>query len=337
MSFPLPHYFRLLMVACVLYFVHCLIPLFHTGAMAVENGILFVYPEPVDAEVKIKGLSRDYFPGIGLAPGAYRVQVSKAGYDNYQKEVYVESREIYDLFVELKKSRRWTDPETGIDLIWVPEGCFSMGCGPWAADCQPDEKPEHRVCVDGFWMSKYEITQGVWEKIMGDNPSRFQKGSQYPVERVSWHKAAEFVSRLKMAGGYKVRLPTEAEWEYAARAGGRKEIYAGGGDNLPALGWYQSNSQNSTHPVGEKKPNVLGLHDMSGNVWEWCQDVYAKDAYSPGGNNSSDKDHSVFRVRRGGSWESGKQHLRTLFRGRYPADLHFESNGLRIVVVPDSE
>ncbi|MFO8086034.1 MAG: SUMF1/EgtB/PvdO family nonheme iron enzyme [Desulfobacterales bacterium] len=304
-------------------------------ALALGSGVLFVYSEPTDATIEVLEIDEVYFPGIALEPGAYTVRISKSGYEQYRKKIYIESREIYDLFVELKKSSQWTDPETGIELVWIPEGCFKMGCGSWAFDCEADEIPDHKVCVNGFWMSKYEITQDVWEKIMGENPSRFQKGNNYPVEHVSWSKAREFVSKLKIAGGYIVRLPTEAEWEYAARGGDKNQIYAGGND-LSTLGWYQSNSQGSTHPVGEKKANFFGLYDMSGNVWEWCQDIYLKDAYNQYQvENAVEEVQSVFRVRRGGSWDSGKNHLRSLFRGRYPPDLQFESNGLRIVVDPD--
>ncbi len=310
-------------------------PLSNYQALAMTNGLLFVYPEPMDSIVEILEIDHDYYPGMAIEPGAYLIQVNKYGYEKYQKRIYIEAGEMFDLFVELRKSKQWTDPETGIELVWIPEGCFMMGCGKWAKECQADEIPAHEVCVDGFWMGKYEITQGVWEKIMGENPSRFKKGDNYPVEHVSWNKATEFASKLNIAGGYIARLPTEAEWEYAARGGGKKEIYAGGNE-ISNLGWYQANSQNATHPVGEKKANSFGLHDMSGNVWEWCQDIYLKDAYNQGlEKQPSRRSQQMFRVRRGGGWDSEKHHLRALFRGRYPSDLQLESNGLRIVVEPD--
>jgi formylglycine-generating enzyme required for sulfatase activity len=312
-----------------------LFPLFPCHAQPLENGLLFVYPEPADAAVKISDFDMDYSPGITLKPGTYLIQVEKAGYETYEKRIYIESREHFDLFVELKKSARWTDPETGMEFVWIPEGCFEMGCGQWDGDCESDEVPVRTVCLRGFWMGKYEVTQGIWKKIMGNNPSRFQNGDNYPVEHVSWKQAQEFVKKLKIDGGYTVRLPTEAEWEYAARGGGRMEIYAGGND-LSILGWYEGNSEGSTHPVGKKMPNAYGLHDMSGNVWEWCEDIYLQDAYGKSAeNNPAGTDRPVFRVRRGGSWDSEQRRLRSLFRGRYPVDLQFESNGIRIVLEAD--
>jgi formylglycine-generating enzyme required for sulfatase activity len=310
-------------------------PLFPTHAQPLQNGLLFVYPDPDDAQVKILEPNRDYSPGLSLEPGAYVVQVEKPGYETYEKKIYIESRELFDLFVELEKSTQWTDPETGMEFVWIPSGCFEMGCGQWAGECEPDEKPVHHVCLDGFWIGKYEVTQKVWEKIMGNNPSSFQKGDNYPVEHVSWKQAQEFIKKLKIDGGYTPRLPSEAEWEYAARGGGRMELYAGGND-ISIFGWYENNSEQSTQPVGKKMPNAYGLHDMSGNVWEWCEDIYLQDAYgtSPE-NNPSDADISVFRIRRGGSWDSEPRHLRSLFRGRYPSDLQFESNGIRVVLEAD--
>lgn len=181
-------------------------------------------------------------------------------------------------------------------------------------------------------MSRFEITQGVWEKIMGDNPSRFKKGDNYPVEQVSWNQAQKFMKKLTVEGGYTPRLPTEAEWEYSARGGGRKELYSGGNDPS-VLGWYEKNNGGSTHPVGQKIPNAYGLYDMSGNVWEWCQDLYSTDSFIKKPENSPDnKGISLFRVRRGGSWDLSHRYIRSIFRGRYPADLNFESNGFRVVL-----
>lgn len=326
-------YWTITFIILIKFFV-CFSPLSDHQALATTNGLLFVYPDPVDSVVEILEMDRDYYPGMPLEAGAYLIQVSKYGYEKYRKQIYIEAGEMFDLFVELRKSKHWKDTETDIELVWIPQGCFTMGCGQWASKCEPDEIPAREVCVDGFWMGKYEITQGVWEKIMKENPSRFKKGDNYPVEHVSWQKATEFASKLNIAGGYIARLPTEAEWEYAARSGGKKEIYAGGNE-IASLGWYQANSEKTTHPVGQKKANFFGLHDMSGNVWEWCQDIYLKNAYKPSSEKqTSDKRKPVFRIRRGGSWDSEKYHLRSLFRGRYPSDLQLESNGLRIVVEP---
>ncbi|MBF0497844.1 MAG: formylglycine-generating enzyme family protein, partial [Deltaproteobacteria bacterium] len=139
----------------------------------------------------------------------------------------------------------------------------------------------HSACVDGFWIGKTEVTQGQWTQIMGSNPSKFKKGDDYPVETVSWNDVKEFISKLneRKRGNYYFQLPTEAEWEYACRSRGLGERYAGG-NVVDNVGWYADNSGKSTHPVGQKQPNGLGIYDMSGNVFEWCQDIYSKDAYS---------------------------------------------------------
>ena len=152
-----------------------------------------------------------------------------------------------------------------------------MGCGSWAGECFSNEKPVHEVCLDGFWMGKYEVAQGQWEKVMGGNPSHFKKGKKYPVEQVSWNDCQTFMDRLngKNGGQYKFRLPTEAEWEYACRSGGKSEKYAGGND-VGRVAWYSKNSGSKTHGVGTKSPNGLGIYDMSGNVWEWCGDWFGK-------------------------------------------------------------
>ncbi len=156
--------------------------------------------------------------------------------------------------------KTWTDSVTGMAFVWVPKGCFEMGCGTWTSDCDSDEKPVHEVCLDSFWMGKHEVTQGEWKKIMGNNPSTFKKGDKYPVERVSWNDAQEFIRRLnaKTGGRGKFRLPTEAEWEYACRSGGKPQKYAGGSDP-DRVAWYGSNSGGSTHPVGTKAANGLGI------------------------------------------------------------------------------
>jgi len=176
----------------------------------------------------------------------------------------------------------WKEPVTGMEFVWVSGGTYQMGCGSWAGDCRDNEKPVHEVYVDGFWMGKYEVTQGQWKHIMGNNPSYFRKGGNYPVERVSWDDAEKFLVKLnaQKQGQYEFRLPTEAEWEYACRSGGKNERYCGG-DDLNELGWYAENSESSgTHPAGTKAPNGLGLFDMSGNVGEWCDDIYSSYGYS---------------------------------------------------------
>jgi len=200
----------------------------------------------------------------------------------------------------------WIEPVTGMEFVWVPGGCYMMGCGNWTSDCFSDEKPVHEVCVDGFWMGKTEVTQGQWKKVMGENPAGFKKSDNYPVERVKYQEVEKFTEKLSSstASTHKFRLPTEAEWEYAARSGGKPEAYAGGGD-LNRLAWHHENSNGSTHPVATKEPNGLGLFDMNGNVNEWCADTYRAWAYKKHErNNPLFREEGYTRVYRGGSWNS---------------------------------
>ncbi|MEN6422232.1 MAG: formylglycine-generating enzyme family protein [Smithella sp.] len=201
------------------------------------------------------------------------------------------------------------DPTTGMEMIFVKGGCFQMG--DTVGGGEADEKPVHQVCLSNFYMGKYEVTQGQWQQIMGNNPSHFSScGDNCPVEKVSWNDVQDFIRRLNSQTGKNYRLPTEAEWEYAARSGGKSEQYSGGAD-VDSVAWYDGNSGRKTHPVGQKKPNGLGLHDMSGNVWEWCQDWYSDKYYSQSNrDNPSGPSSGSNRVLRGGSWFNGDARAR---------------------------
>ncbi|MFZ4635725.1 MAG: SUMF1/EgtB/PvdO family nonheme iron enzyme [Saprospiraceae bacterium] len=182
------------------------------------------------------------------------------------------------------------------NMVSVKGGTFQMG--------SEDGKGGHAVTLSDFEIAKYPVTQQLWQDIMGTNPSHF-KGDLLPVEQVNWHDCQEFLKKLNARfPGNNYRLPTEAEWEYAARGGekGAKDhfIYAGSND-LDEVGWYDANSGSKTHPVGGKKPNQLGLYDMSGNVWEWCADWYGDYPSGPVSNPTGPAEGSV-RVLRGGSW-----------------------------------
>ncbi|MBI3755375.1 MAG: formylglycine-generating enzyme family protein, partial [Deltaproteobacteria bacterium] len=222
---------------------------------------------------------------------------------------------------ELKKS-----------MVLVKGGCFQMG--DTFGDGESDAKPVHEVCVDDLYMGKYEVTQIQWKAIMGDNPSQFKDcGDNCPVENVSWSDIQEYLTKLNNKTGKKYRLPTEAEWEYAARSGGKNEKYSGG--NAPdSVAWYGSNSGSKTHPVGQKQPNRLGIYDMTGNVWEWVQDRYDGNYYknSPK-NNPKGSDSESYRVLRGGSWGSLPRGLRAAVRIRNGPDNRIdEDGGFRLVV-----
>ncbi len=226
-----------------------------------------------------------------------------------------------------------TDPVTGMEFVWVPGGCYQMGCGAWTDSCFDNEYPVHEVCLDGFWMGKYEVTQGQWTQVMGSNPSHHQSfRDTYPVDSVSWNDVQGFITALNSRGSSAFRLPTEAEWEYAARSGGREERYAGG-DDLDSLGWYSSNSDSRPYAVGTKAANGLGIYDMSGNVCEMVSDAYDADYYSvsprenPQGPGPTGDGDFVYR---GGSWGSLAKHCRAADRWYTVTDHRYELFGFRL-------
>lgn len=230
--------------------------------------------------------------------------------------------------------KQFKDPVTGMEFVFVKGGCFDMG--DTFGDGYSDEKPVHTVCVSDFYMGKYEVTQGQWKAIMGNNPSYFKNcGDNCPVENVSWYEVQEFIERLNSKTGKKYRLPTEAEWEYAARSGGKREKYAGTNDNPDNYAWYDSNSGKKTHPVGQKRPNSLGLYDMSGNVWEWVSDWYDGNYYknSPRNNPQGPSTGSA-RVLRGGGWYNFPQVVRAASRGRYNPSGRGNDVGFRLLRTP---
>jgi formylglycine-generating enzyme len=197
-----------------------------------------------------------------------------------------------------------SDSIKAIEFVLVKGGCFQMG--DLFENGQPDEKPVHTVCVDDYYLGKYEVTQDQWQSVMGNNPSFFKNcGEKCPVEQVSWNDIQEFIKKLNAKTGKKYRLPTEAEWEFAARSGGKKEKYAGTSSDaeLAKYAWYSANAGGSIHPAGQKQPNSLGLYDMTGNVWEWCQDWYGEKSYSQTPRkNPSGPQSGTRRVLRGGAW-----------------------------------
>jgi formylglycine-generating enzyme required for sulfatase activity len=227
-----------------------------------------------------------------------------------------------------------------IDLVLVKGGCFQMGdlFGDGGnSDLKiKDETPAHQVCVNDFYLGKYEVTQDQWQMIMDDNSSKYKAcGGNCPVDSVSWDMAQEFVKKLNAISKKKYRLPTEAEWEYAARSGGKKEAWSGvlSEADPKEYAWFDENSEDSTQPVGQKKPNGLGLYDMSGNVREWCQDWYHENFYG-----KSPKDNPVAtaatarRVQRGGGFEDSRHVIRASARKSNSQDYDHYSAGLRLVL-----
>jgi formylglycine-generating enzyme required for sulfatase activity len=215
-------------------------------------------------------------------------------------------------------------------MVYVQGGTFTMGCtSEQGDDCDGDEKPTHNVTLSSYYMGKFEVTQALWKAVMGSNPSNF-KGDNLPVENVSWEDCKDFIISLNAKTGGNFRLPTEAEWEYAARGGNRRDgTKYSGGYNMNNVGWYADNSGSTTHTVGTKSPNGLGIYDMSGNVWEWCNDWYGSYSSSlqtnPQGASSSSR-----RVLRGGSWYNGARYCRVSFRGNLTPTGRADGNGFRL-------
>jgi formylglycine-generating enzyme required for sulfatase activity len=218
----------------------------------------------------------------------------------------------------------------GIEMVYVKGGTFQMGSN----DGESDEKPKHSVTLSDFYIGKYEVTQKQWREIMGNNPSNFKNCDNCPVENVSWNDVQEFIKKLNQKTGKNYRLPTEAEWEYAARGGAQSRGYKyAGSNNIGEVAWYGDNSSGKTHSVGGKKPNELGIYDMSGNVWEWCNDWYGN--YSAGSQrNPQGSSSGASRVLRGGSWNLSAGDCRVSNRGIDNPDGRILGDGFRLAVSP---
>ncbi|GBC61324.1 hypothetical protein DENIS_2284 [Desulfonema ishimotonii] len=223
-------------------------------------------------------------------------------------------------------------------FVFIPPGTLMMG--------SPEDEPErfnnetlHKVTLTkGFYMQTTTVTQEQWKAVMGNNPSYFKGcGDKCPLENVSWDGAQAFIAKLNQDGSDEYRLPTEAEWEYACRAGTDTRYYTGNAeDDLNRAGWYNANSGSKTHPAGEKEPNAFGLYDMHGNVWEWCQDWYGKypadavvDPIGP--------DDGSFRVRRGGSWFYAAGYCRSAYRYYDSPDYRGNRYGFRLALSPGQQ
>ncbi len=210
-----------------------------------------------------------------------------------------------------------------IEMVAVTGGTFQMGSEAGEAD----ENPVHQVTVSAFAMGKYEVTQAQWQAVMGSKPSNF-KGADLPVEIVSWEEAQAFCRELSRMTGKGYRMPTEAEWEYACRAG-TKGPYAG---TLSEMAWYSDNAGSRTHPVGQKKPNAWGLYDMHGNVWEWCQDWYDRSYYSQSSATDPQGPRAgSYRVVRGGGWSYAAADCRSAYRDYRAPGSRYGSLGFRLL------
>ena len=222
----------------------------------------------------------------------------------------------------------WTEPITGMKFRRIPGGSFRMG-SPSSEEGRDGDETQHTVSVGEFWLGETEVTQAQWQAVMGSNPSYF-KGSDLPVERVSWNDIQEFIRKLNRRTGKRFRLPTEAEWEYAARAGTQTASYWGNGigrnnANCDGCGSRWDNEQ--TAPVGSFKPNAFGLFDMLGNVWEWTCSAYTE-SYD-GSEQKCSVSASTYTLR-GGSWSNEPRRVRAAYRNFYYPDNRYNFIGFRL-------
>ena len=221
-------------------------------------------------------------------------------------------------------------------MVPVEGGTFTMGATEeQGSDAYDYEKPAHQVTLSSYRIGATEVTQELWQAVMNSNPSLFNGGSygtnlQRPVEHVSWNDCQEFITKLNQLTGQQFRLPTEAEWEYAARGGNRSQGYKYAGSNtIGDVAWYGNYSPSTTSPIGTKQANELGLYDMSGNVWEWCQDWYGSYS-SDAQNNPTGPVSGSYRVFRGGGWYNGARDCRVSSRGYNTPSDRTSLRGLRL-------
>jgi formylglycine-generating enzyme required for sulfatase activity len=241
-----------------------------------------------------------------------------------------------DAATAIQGARAFAIPGLDLEMVWIAPGEFLLGSPDNEASRGTDEGPQTRVAITrGYWLGKTEITQAQWGAVMDTNPSRF-KGAALPVEQVSWNEAMEFARRMnereraagRLPAGHAYTLPTEAQWEYAAKAGATDAFAA----KVDEFAWHDQNSR-STQPVGTRKPNAWGLHDMLGNVWEWCSDWYAP---YPGASASdyAGPSHGTAKASRGGSWWAGPRGARPANRYRDMPQNGNDDLGLRLALTP---
>lgn len=285
--------------------------------------------------------------GVNIAPQSQQIQnsytqsnvSSQSSYQSFNSN-YSSQNSSSQVFVE--------NANCGLNMkmIRVDGGTFQMGAtSEQGSDTASDEKPIHNVTLDTFYIAECEITQAQWQKIMGTTIyDQYDKaksswgtrgvGDSYPMYYVNWNEAQVFCQELSSITGRRYRLPTEAEWEYAARGGNKAAgtLFSGGG-LIDAVAWYYGNSDSSTHPVKQKRANPLGLYDMSGNVWEWCSDWH--DSYSSSSQSNPTGANSGWeKILRGGGWYSGADRCRVSYRAEYEPSNHFGDSGFRVVCLP---
>ena len=330
------------------------------GELVAIQGNLSVNYKPFGADVYVDGKKLGQSPRVfnGLLVGNHQVEVRKDGYATDRKSVSISEGQTASITGTLASNAVASSSSNtlgyssgsssmasgsntisisvkdgiSIEMVKVEAGTFMMGATPEMEKPNSDEKPLHQVTlINDYYMGKYKVTQALWEAVMGSNPSYF-KGDNLPVEKVSWNDCQEFISKLNSLTGRKFRLPTEAEWEYAARGGKKSRGYQySGNSNITDVAWYDGNSGSKTHPVGTKQANELGIYDMSGNVYEWCSDWYG--SYSSSSQtNPTGADSGSSRVIRGGCWDGFARFCRLSYRGRIPPYICSYYLGLRLAL-----
>ena len=305
---------------------------------------------PRDATIRILNIGPRYSPGMILESGSYHVDVSKAGYKRVSRWLEVGNQDLRVSIVLKRKKKATSDTyRNGIGMSFrkIPSGTFRMGSPSNEEDRENDEDPQHQVTISrSFYIQTTEVTQGQWQAVMGFNPAHFSScGDRCPVEKVSWDDAQSFIVKLNQRDEGSYRLPTEAEWEYSARAGTTTpfsfghtisaDTQANYNGNYPYGNSRKGKSRGSTTPVSSFPANAWGLYDMHGNVYEWVQDEYAGDAYSKRARvDPINEGSGSFRVHRGGSWVSSAGNVRSAVRGRRMPGTQRYYIGFRVVVVP---
>lgn len=251
------------------------------------------------ADVKVKEMT--CYSGLAVRPVKGELKLSDEESDTEKEE---------------SSNKTYTVNGVSFRMISVESGTFSMGSPDTDKDAWDNEKPAHQVTLSGYYIGETEVTQALWQAVMGSNPSKFTGDLQRPVESVSWNDCQTFISKLNELTGESFRLPTEAEWEYAARGGKKSKGYKYSGSNtLGDVAWYWDNSSSGTEAVKTKQPNELGIYDMSGNVYEWCADWYGSSYYSSSPQaNPTGPSSGSYRVLRGGSWLNGPWNCRVAYR-----------------------
>ncbi len=324
-------------------------------ALSAIQGNLSVNFKPFGSDVYVDGVKVGQSPRVfnGVLVGNHNVEISKSGYATSRQTVTISEGQTASISGSLTSSTSSSSANTlsssgsslsgntitipvkngvNIEMVKVESGSFNMGATPEMEDPNESEKPVHLVTLaNDYYIGKYEVTQALWQAVMGSNPSS-SKGDDLPVERVSWNDCQDFISKLNAMTGKRFRLPTEAEWEYAARGGKKSRGYQYSGNNtLGDIAWYSGNSSSRTHAVGTKQPNELGIYDMAGNVWEWCQDWKGSYSSSPLVNPIGAVSGSL-RVYRGGSWSSSARGCRTSCRNCFTPNGRDNNLGLRLVL-----